>query len=221
MAIKILISGLPNTRKTSLIKDLDDVLVIANDNKKFPFNLPNKTVPEVPTADTFIDICENALDAYDTKFDKLPKYIVIDTISKVWLDIEAHYSKTKSGFDVWAGIGKDIPIIRKYIENTIIREYGISVIFISHLVEQDSGKQELVKCGGNALKDGGVISDVDYAITIERRGRKLNVRHSGSDLSRNLQYADLPETEPIDTFNLKQYLKNIEDSYVEADKWSL
>jgi len=221
MAVKVLISGLPNTRKTSLIKDLEDVLVIANDNKKFPFPLPNKTVTEVTTAEDFIGICEEALDVYNTKFGKLPKYMVIDTISKVWLDIEAYYSKTKSGFDVWAGIGKDIPIIRKYIENTIIREYDISVIFISHLIEQDSGKQELVKCGGNALKDGGVISDVDYAITTERRGRKLNIRHNGSDLSRNLQYADLPETEPIDTFDFKQYLKNIESSYVEAGKWSL
>ena len=46
MAAKVLITGLANTGKTTLLKDLKDVMVFARDGKPFALELPHVNVPD-------------------------------------------------------------------------------------------------------------------------------------------------------------------------------
>ena len=203
---------------------MQDTLVIANDNKEFPFKLPHVNVSGFLTAEDFKDWVEEAISRYTEHFGKLPKYLIFDTISKVWLDIESHYARTATGFNVYSGINKDVPTIRNYIENEIIagtedRE-GISVIFISHSEENADGTLSLVRCGGNSLKDGGIISDVDYAIYLEVKGKKRIVRHRGNHLSRCL-IDSIDDVQNVSDFNLQEYLDLIHEHKNEAESFDL
>lgn len=216
---KILLSGLSNSGKTSLLQTLTDVLVIANDGKKYPFKQPHVNVPQVTTADELIVEIEGALERYETKFDTLPKTLVIDSISKVLLDIESHYVATISSFP-YGQIGKDISQLMNYIENELVQN-GCNVIFVSHAMKDIDGQYSLVTSGGAAGKRGGVIADVDNAIYIEIKGKKRTIWYKNPKLLARSLNADLPEFVELDDFNLQNYLEVLLASESDTDEWCI
>ena len=86
--VKLLISGLPNVGKSTLIKDLDPetTLLISRDGKKSPLKLPKKTIEDFVDADDIIKQMIEAVSSYIAKFDRNPGTIVIDSISKIFLE---------------------------------------------------------------------------------------------------------------------------------------
>ena len=216
---KILISGLSNTGKTSLLQTLTNVLVIANDGKKYPFKQPHRNIETVTTAEDFIATIEEALEAYEEKFNELPKTVVIDSISKVLQDIENHYVATITSFP-YGQIGKDINYLMSYIENELVKN-GCNVIFVSHAIKDGDGQFTLVTAGGASGKRGGVIAEVDNAIYVDVKGKKRIVWHKNPKLlSRSLD-TDLPEFENVDDFNLQEYLDKLLANESDTDEWSI
>ena len=216
---KLLISALPNAGKTSLLKGLKDSLVIANDGKQFPFHQPHINISEVTSASGFIAEIDAGLDAYNNKFGNYPKIVVIDSISKVLLDIESYYVSTISSFP-YGQIGKDITELMSYIENELVKN-GCSVIFVSHAMKDDDGYFKLVTSGGAAGKRGGVIADVDNAIYIEIKGKKRVIHYKNPKLLARSLNEDLPEFVPIEDFNLQDYMDNLIANDNTVDEWSL
>ena len=216
---KVLLSGLANTGKTSLLKDLTDVLIIARDGKKYPFKQPHVNVEEVTSAELFIEEIEGALERYNEKFNALPKTLVIDSISKVLLDIESYYVSTISSFP-YGQIGKDIATLMNYIENDLVQN-GCNVIFVSHAMKDDDGYFKLVTSGGAAGKRGGVIADVDNALYIDVKGKKRMIWHKNPRLLARSLNTELPESEPVEGFNLQKYLENLLATETDTDEWSI
>ena len=216
---KILISGLSNTGKTSLLQSLTDVLIMANDGKKYPFPQPHRNIAQVTTAEDFITSIEDGLDAYEAKIGSMPKTIVIDSISKVLQDIENHYVATITSFP-YGQIGKDINHLMNYIENELVKN-GCNVIFVSHAIKDGDGQFSLVTAGGASGKRGGVIAEVDNAIYVDVKGKKRIVWHKNPKLlSRSLD-SSLPEFENVEDFNLQAYLDRLLANEVTTDEWSL
>ncbi len=216
---KILISGLSNCGKTSLLRTLTDVLVIANDGKKYPFKQPHRNIEVTTTADSLIAEIEDAMDGYSKKFGVLPRTIAIDSISKILLDIQDHFLATVTSFP-YGPMGKDISRLMAYFENELVKN-GCNVIFISHAEKDEDGQFKLVTAGGASGKRGGVIADVDNSMYVDVRGKKRIVHHRNPKLLARTLSEDLPDTEEVEDFNLQSYLENLLATETDTDEWTI
>lgn len=215
---KLLVSGMANTGKTSLLQSLKDVLIIANDGKKYPFKQPHVNISEFNTAEQMISDISDAMEKYKEKFGDYPKTVVIDSVSKTWLDIEAHYLRTVSSFP-YGPIGKDISTVMHFLENELAKN-GFNLIFVSHAFKDDT-EMALVNAGGSWGKKGGVLSEVDNAIYIEIKGKKRHVYLKNHKLARTLRDVGDEESIPVEDFNLQEYLNILTAEESETDEWCL
>lgn len=220
MSAKVLITGMPNTGKTTLLKNLKDVLVVARDGKPFSLELPHFNVPEYNKINDLLDMLEEKLEAYKTKFKQYPNTIVFDSVSRIFTDIETSCSKRFNGYEVWANVNKEINTFLDAI-NTLQEDSGFNIVLVAHAVWDENAKKYIETCKGSFAKIGGFLSTVDYAINIDIVGNKRILTHRGTNLSRTL-LEDMPEKEDANNFNLQTYLDKIRaKSEVVTEKWSI
>lgn len=154
MPVKMLISGQPNTGKTTLLKSLDPerTLVISRDGKSFPFKLVNKTIKDFSDVNDLINQVSEAVVAYVTKFDKNPETIVIDSISKILLDIESRILAKVKSFP-YGVINTEISKLTEFLESEIAA--NCNLVLVSHAIfNTDTTNYELVNAGGSWGKKG-------------------------------------------------------------------
>ena len=217
--VKILVSSLPNIGKTTLLKELTDVLVIARDGKKYPFEQPHVNVPDFTSAEQFIDLVVDKVGAYEDKMGELPKTVVFDSISKVLLDIEGYVLEQVKSFP-YGKVNTEIKKIVDFIERDMVTNFNI--VLVSHaLYNEDVSGYALVNAGGSYGKKGGIISEVDEAIFVELKGKKRIINFRNSKMCSRTTMADLPETTPIEDFNLQTHLELLRAKQCKAEKWSL
>ena len=215
---KILIAGLPNTGKTTLLKTLKNAFVISRDGKPFSLPMPHVNVPEYQKIDDLLDLVQEKLTAYEEKFKALPDTICFDSVSRIFTDIEASCSKRFHGYDVWSNVNKEINTFLDALNS--MQESGFNLVLIAHAVWDVDAKKFIETCKGSFAKTGGFLSTVDYAINIDIVGNKRIVTHRGTSLSRTL-IEGMPDKESADTFNLQTYLDKIKASTQVAEKWSI
>lgn len=215
---KILIAGLPNTGKTTLLKTLKNAFVVSRDGKPFSLPMPHVNVPEYQKIDDLLDLVQDKLTAYEERFKALPDTICFDSVSRIFTDIEASCSKRFHGYDVWSNVNKEINTFLDALNS--MQESGFNLVLIAHAVWDVDAKKFIETCKGSFAKTGGFLSVVDYAINIDVVGNKRIVSHRGTSLSRTL-IADMPDKESADTFNLQTYLDKIKESTQVAEKWSI
>ena len=215
---KILIAGLPNTGKTTLLKTLKNAFVISRDGKPFSLPMPHVNVPEYTKIDDLLDLVQDKLTAYEEKFKSLPDTICFDSVSRIFTDIEASCSKRFHGYDVWSNVNKEINTFLDALNS--MQESGFNLVLIAHAVWDVDAKKFIETCKGSFAKTGGFLSTVDYAINIDIVGNKRIVTHRGTNLSRTL-ISDMPDKESADNFNLQTYLDKIKESTQVAEKWSI
>ncbi len=217
--VKLLVSSLPNIGKTSLLQSLTDTLVIARDGKKYPFPQPHVNVADFTSADELIDIIVNKVEAYEDKFKKLPKTVAIDSISKILLDIEGYTLEQVKSFP-YGKVNTEIKKIVDFIERDMVPNFN--VVLVSHaMYSEDVSGYSLVNAGGSYGKKGGILSEVDEAVFIELKGKKRIVHFRNSKMVSRTTMADLPESMPIDEFNLQKHIELLQDKQQNAEKWSL
>ena len=215
---KILIAGLPNTGKTTLLKSLKNAFVVSRDGKPFSLPMPHVNVPEYQKIDDLLDLVQDKLTAYEEKFKSLPDTICFDSVSRIFTDIEASCSKRFHGYDVWSNVNKEINTFLDALNS--MQESGFNLVLIAHAVWDVDAKKFIETCKGSFAKTGGFLSTVDYAINIDIVGNKRIVTHRGTNLSRTL-ISDMPDKESADNFNLQTYLDKIKESTMVAEKWSI
>lgn len=225
--IKILVSGTPNSGKTTLMQSLDNVFVIARDGKRYPFAQPHVNIAEMhhtkdgpSVADSLIATVNEKLGVYVEKFGQLPETIVWDSISKIFLDIESSVSLVISSFP-YSVINAEIAKVVNYIENELIAR-DINVIVVSHARwEEETGKYELVNAGGSYGKKGGFLSEVDNAIFIEAKKNKRVVHHRSLQFVSRTLSPDLPDTEQVADYSLKEHLEVLKKMSTNAAEFEL
>ena len=227
MSAKVLIAGLANTGKTSLLKPLQDVLVISRDGKPFPLELPHVNVPDytndkgrnIFNIDNLLDLVSEKLETYKEKFKEYPKTVVFDSVSRIFTDIETSCSNRFSGYDIWSNVNKEINEFLRAINE--LQENDFNIILIAHAVFDVDAKKFIETCKGSFAKTGGFLSTVDYAINIDIVGSKRIITHRGMNLSRTL-LDDIPDKEDANNFNLQTYIDKIkEKSEAVQKKWSI
>lgn len=219
MSAKILITGMPNTGKTTLLKPLNNALVIARDGKPFSLELPHVNVAEFKNIDEFLNLLEDKLEVYKNKMGSYPDTIAFDSVSRIFTDIETSCGKRFNGYEVWANVNKEI---NKFLEAiNMLQENGFNIVLIAHAVWDENAKKYIETCKGSFAKIGGFLSTVDYALNIDIVGNKRIITHRGTSLSRSL-LDDIPDKESASDFNLQTYIDKIKaKSDVVSEKWSI
>lgn len=219
MSAKILITGMPNTGKTTLLKPLQNVLVMARDGKPFSLELPHVNVAEFKNIDEFLNLLDEKLEAYKNKIGSYPDTIAFDSVSRIFTDIETSCSKRFNGYEVWANVNKEI---NKFLEAiNMLQENGFNIVLIAHAVWDENAKKYIETCKGSFAKIGGFLSTVDYALNIDIVGNKRMITHRGTSLSRSL-LDDVPDKESANEFNLQTYINKIKaKADVVSEKWSI
>ena len=216
---KLLISGLPNIGKTTVLQSLTDVLVIARDGKKYPFPQPHVNVPDFETAAELISIITDKINAYETKFGKMPETIVIDSLSKILLDIEGNVLARIKSFP-YGVITTEIKEIVDFIERDLADAFNI--VLVSHAIySEDTLGYSLVNAGGSWGKKGGILSEVDQAVFIELKGKNRVLHYRNPKMASRTTLSELPDSIPLDQYNLQEHLDLITSKQASAEEWSL
>ena len=219
MPAKCLITGMPNTGKTTLLKTLKNVLVISRDGKPFSLELPHVNVNEYTNMNNFLALISDKLEAYNKKFGAYPETIAFDSVSRIFTDVETSCSKRFNGYEVWANVNKEIQTFLEAINS--MQENGFNIVLIAHAVWDENAKKYIETCKGSFAKIGGFLSVTDYALNIDLVGNKHIITHRGSSLSRTL-LDDIPDKQNADDFNLQEYIDKIANKSNEvAEKWSI
>ena len=216
---KLLISGLPNIGKTTVLQSLKDVLVIARDGKKYPFPQPHVNVPDFESADELIEIITEKINAYEQKLGKMPETIVIDSLSKILLDIEGNILATVKSFP-YGVINTEIKKIVDFIERDLADAFNI--VMVSHAIyDEDTVGYKLVNAGGSWGKKGGILSEVDQACFIELKGKNRVLHYRSPKLAARTTIAELPDSIPLEEFNLQQHLNLLTSTQESVTEWTL
>lgn len=217
--VKMLISGITNSGKTSLLQSLTDVLVIARDGKKYPFEQAHVNVPDFTAAEELIELVYEKVEAYENKHKELPKTIVLDSISKILLDIEGYVLEQVKSFP-YGKVNTEIKKIVDFIERELTVQFN--VVLVSHaLYNEDTAGYNLVNAGGSYGKKGGMLSEVDEAVFLEVKGKKRIIHYRNSKMAARTVVAELPDSVPLDEFNLQTHLELLQTKQSKADEWSL
>jgi hypothetical protein len=217
--VKLLISALPAMGKTTLLQSLDKVLVIARDGKKYPFEQAHVNVEDFTDVDQLINLICEKIDAYEKKVGEMPQYIVIDSISKILLDIEGYVLEQVKSFP-YGKVNSEIKKFVDFIERDLTPAFN--VVLVSHaLYSEDTVGYSLVNAGGSYGKKGGILSEVDEAIFIELKGKKRVIHMRNAKMAARTTMVDLPDSVPGEDFNLKDHLELLQTKQNKASKWSL
>ena len=217
--IKLLVSGITNCGKTSLLKSLKNVLVIARDGKKYPFEQPHVNVPDFTSIDTLIDLIVDKVAAYEEKFGKMPQTLAIDSISKILLDIEAYVLEQVKSYP-YGKVNTEIKKLVDFIERDMAANFN--VVLVSHaLYNEDTNGYNLVNAGGSYGKKGGMLSEVDEAVFLEVKGKNRIVHYRNAKLAARTVMSDLPDNVPLEEFDLQKHVELLTTKQSKADEWSL
>lgn len=217
--VKLLVSGVSNSGKTSLLSSLEDAFVISHDGKNFPFPIPHANIAAFDSADGFIKLITEKLQAYKAKFNKLPATVAIDSISKIFDTLYDNCSTKFTGFKVYSELDSEIHKFTEYIQNVLIAN-GMNVVILSHAIyDADTTNYNLVGKGSYA-KRGGTLSEVDYAIFLETKNNKRIVHHRSTKFPARTLLNTVPDSQPVEEFNIQDYineLSKVKDSVAEYE----
>lgn len=217
--VKMLVSGITNSGKTSLLQSLEDVLVIARDGKKYPFAQPHVNVPDFTNINTLIDLIVEKVEAYEKKIGKMPKTLAVDSISKILLDIEGYVLEQVKSFP-YGKVNTEIKKFVDFIERDMATTFN--VVLVSHaLYNEDTSGYNLVNAGGSYGKKGGMLSEVDEAVFLEVKGKKRIIHYRNSKMASRTVMADLPDSVPLEEFDLQKHLMLLQSKQSKAAEWSL
>lgn len=210
MSVKILISGVSNSGKTTLTKDLDPkkTLVISHDGKNYPYPIPHVNVDTFDTTAELVNIINDKVSAFKEKVGAYPETVVIDSVSKVFDTLMDAMNTKHTGFKVYSGLDKEINEFTSYIQNVLIAS-DMNVVLLSHAIyDADTTNYNLVGKGSFA-KRGGFLSEVDNSVFIETKSNKRIVHHRSTKFPARTMLEGVPDSEPVDNYSLKNHIQEL------------
>ncbi len=225
---KILISGLSNTGKTSLLRPLKNALIISHDGKRFALPMAHINIPDFTDMATFIDTCNAGAEAYREKVGEYPATMAIDSVSRVFTSAYDALNAKFNGdnFKVYAALDREIKLFTDYLEDVVAN--GISLVIISHSIFDEKTARYSLVDSGKFGKLGGFLSVVDNSIFVEVKGKKRSaiLRDPNRAARSALPIEEMPESlaitlegaEAKDTdFNLQSYIDKVKAAHTAVE----
>ena len=208
MAVKLLISGMSNSGKTTLTESLTDVLVISHDGKNYPFPKPHVNVAGFQSAAELIEVSSSKIEAFNTKFGHYPTTIVYDSVSKIFDTLMDSCNTKHTGFKIYSELNREIHEFTDYVQNILIAS-GFNVVLISHaLYDTETAIYSLVG-KGDFSRRGGFLSETDNSIFIETKNNKRIVHHRSTKFPARTVIGELPDSQPVEDYDLQQHIDTL------------
>ena len=210
MSVKILISGVSNSGKTTLTKSLDPkkTLVISHDGKNYPYPIPHVNINTFDTSQELIEVIGEKINAFKERLGHYPSTIVIDSVSKVFDTIMDAMNTRHTGFKVYSELNKEIHEFTSFIQNSLVAS-DINVVLISHAIyDADTSNYSLVG-KGDFQKRGGFLAEVDNSVFVETKSNKRIIHHRSTKFPARTVLDDLPDSEAIDSYDLNKHIEQL------------
>ena len=220
MSVKLLVSGESNSGKTTLTKNLEKALVINHDGKKYPFPVAHATIPTFTDTKELTDFVTNKVLAYEKKMGEYPTTIVFDSVSRIFDTLYDSCNTRYTGFAIYSNLDKEIKAFTDYIQNQLIAS-DMNVVIISHAIyDPETAKYQLVGKGSFA-KTGSFLSVVDEAVFIEPKNNKRIIHLRSTKFPARTLQDELPDSIPVDEFNLQDHINLLSERIKSADDFEL
>ena len=217
--VKLLIVAKEASGKTTLISKLEDALVVSTDNKAFTGKVPHFRYSEYSGLQDLLDTINGKLTTYQEKYGKLPKTLVIDSVTHLANNMERYANEKYTGFSIWAALGKDILEFNHYLE-TIVIPSGMNVVITSHCqFDKDTARYEIASPGSFG-KNGSWLSVTDNSVFIEVKGNKRVVHTNSLKFPARTNITPVDPVD-IDAYNINDHIALLEASKQEASMFTL
>lgn len=236
MAVKLLICGFENSAKSTITSKIKDGMVVNFDRKEYGFEVPHAnvgtfTMENTPdnVANTVISLINEKLGVYLEKMGKMPKTVVLDTVTQYYSGMAAYNGMRYKGFDIHSNNNADTLNFNNYVEDVLIAN-GINVIIVAHTIYDEQTARHIIPAAGKFKDAGSWLSVVNDAVFIEKKSNKL-VAHQKSlkypcrstlaVIDPFLPVPDADKTPGKGEYDINVHLENLIASKVEATKFVL
>jgi len=218
--IKLLITGTENSGKTTLISNIKDSLVMSTDNKAFRGKVPHFRYTNYEGFEDLVTTISTKIEAYETKYKKLPKTFVIDSVTYLQTAIVKYNNDKYTGFNIWSAINKDILAFNAFIEEELIPA-GINIVMTAHVIYDADSARWKIDSPGNFGKIGSFMSLVDEAIFTEVKGNKRILHFSTMKFPCRTLQPKLPDSINVNDFDISKHIELLESAVAQSEEWSI
>lgn len=209
--VKLLVTGLESSGKSTITSKIKDALVINFDNKEYNFEVANADFREYTGLDSVIDFINNKLVAYKEKNGKFPKVLIIDTVTQLYSSMVLYNSKKYTGFNIHSQNNVDTLDLNNYFEDVILAN-GVDLVVVAHTIFDPDTKAYTIKSQGQFRDAGSWLSIVNDSIFIEKRNGKLAVFLNDIKYPSRTSLENLEEKMTIDEYDINTHLDKLRNS---------
>lgn len=209
--VKLLVTGLENSGKSTITSKIKDALVINFDNKEYSFEVANADFREYTGLDSVINFINNKLVAYKEKNGKFPKVLVIDTVTQLYSSMVLYNSKKYNGFNIHSQNNVDTLDLNNYFEDIILAN-GVDLVVVAHAIYDSDTKAYTIKSQGQFRDAGSWLSIVNDSIFIEKRNGKLTVFLNDIKYPSRTSLEKIEEKMSIDDYDINTHLEKLRNS---------
>ncbi len=216
--IKLLVCAYESSGKSTTTSGIEEALVLNFDRKEYGFKVPHINMAHYEGMSALKDKVMETAGKYQEKYSKLPKTIVLDTVTQ-WQNALQKYNLDKFvGFDVHSNNNRDTLAFNDFIEDDLIAN-GINVVIVAHTNYDADTNRHTIPSTGAFAKAGSFLSIVNDAIFIEKKAGKLIVNHRSMKLPCRTTLEGYPDSEKIEDYDINKHINMLMESKVEAEEF--
>lgn len=218
--VKLLLTGFESCGKSTITSALTDAIVVNMDQKEYNFKVPHVNIKEYDGMDALLALVTEKIQAYSTRFGKLPKTVVFDTVTQMYSAMQKYNADKYKGFDVHTKNNQETMAFNQFIEQELIPA-GINVVIVAHTLYDEATSRHIIPATGAFAKAGSWLSVVNNSIFVERKSNKLVVHLKGLKYPTRTTIEGLPDSVEIDDYNLQDHLDQLAATQIEAEEFIL
>lgn len=218
--VKLLLTGFESCGKSTITSALTDAIVVNMDQKEYNFKVPHVNIKEYDGMDALLALVTEKIQAYNTRFGKLPKTVVFDTVTQMYSAMQKYNADKYKGYDVHTKNNQETMAFNQFIEQELIPA-GINVVIVAHTLYDEATSRHIIPATGAFAKAGSWLSVVNNSIFVERKSNKLVVHLKGLKYPTRTTIEGLPDSVEIDDYSLQDHLDQLAATQIEAEEFIL
>lgn len=205
MSVKLLVSGLESSGKSTITSQIKDALVINFDNKEYNFKVFSSDFRDYQGIDSVINFINEKIRKYKEINKTFPRVVVLDTVTQMYSMMVLHNSKKYSGFNIHTQNNIDTLEFNNYIERVLIAN-GVDVVIVAHTIFDENTKAFTISAQGQFSKAGSWLSITNDSIFIDKKGGKLTIYLNDIKFPSRSTLKDIQDKVGVDEYDINKHL---------------